>query len=71
MDLQTFNRALLAGWLLLLIGGVVIHPGWGLAVAGAALIGLTFAVAWIGGIATPETGKPAGQQSAQRAAESA
>lgn len=63
MDLQTFNRSLLVGWLLLLVGGVLIHPGWGLAVGGLSLILLTFAVAYVGGLKA----QAAAAASAQRA----
>ncbi len=53
MDIRIFNVALLIGWLMILAGGVVIHPGWGLAIAGAVLLVLTLASAYIAGLRKP------------------
>jgi len=50
MDIKVFNVALLVGWLLILGGGVLIHVGWGLAVAGAALVLLTLFGAYFAGL---------------------
>ena len=50
MRAALFNLTLLSGWLLVLIGAVMINPGAGLAAAGLLLIALVFAVARIAGI---------------------
>ncbi len=42
MDIKIFNACLAIGWLLILIGGVLVHVGLGLAVAGAVLILMSF-----------------------------
>lgn len=49
MNLRIFNVCLLLGWLMVLAGGIAIHPGWGLAIAGALLIVLTLAAAYLAG----------------------
>lgn len=49
MNIRVFNVCLLLGWLMVLAGGVVIHPGWGIAIAGSLLIVLTLAAAYIAG----------------------
>jgi hypothetical protein len=54
MNIKVFNLCLLLGWLMVLAGGVVIHPGWGLAIAGALLIFLTLAAAYIAGWERPK-----------------
>lgn len=59
MNIRVFNICLLLGWLLVLVGGIVIHPGWGVAVAGALLIVLTLAAAYLAGWEQPK--KPAGE----------
>lgn len=53
MNLNVFNIALALGWLLVLIGGCLVHFGAGLAVGGLLLLGITFVVARMGGIYTP------------------
>jgi len=50
MDVKLFNLCLLLGWLMVLAGGVVIHPGWGIAIAGALLLVLTLASAYLAGL---------------------
>ena len=51
MSLFVFNTCLLLGWLLVLIGGLLIHPGAGLVFAGLLLLGLVFlAVRTAGGV---------------------
>ena len=50
MNVKIFNLCLLLGWLMVLAGGVVIHPGWGIAIAGALLLLLTLASAYIAGL---------------------
>jgi len=50
MNVKIFNLCLLLGWLMVLAGGVVIHPGWGIAVAGALLLLLTLASAYLAGL---------------------
>lgn len=54
MNVRVFNLCLFMGWLLVLVGGVVVHPGWGLAIAGALLIFLTLAGAYLGGLFAPK-----------------
>jgi len=49
MDIKIFNACLAIGWLLILIGGVLVHAGLGLAVAGAVLILMSFLSARIAG----------------------
>jgi len=50
MNIKLFNLCLLLGWLMVLAGGVVIHPGWGIAVAGGLLLVLTLASAYLAGL---------------------
>lgn len=50
MNLKTFNVTLLLGWLLALVGGVVLNVGAGLLFAGLLLIALAFAVARLAGL---------------------
>ena len=50
MPIKLFNLCLLLGWLMVLAGGVVIHPGWGIAIAGALLLLLTLASAYLAGL---------------------
>jgi hypothetical protein len=63
MNPRVFNVCLFIGWVLVLVGGIVVHPGWGMAIAGALLIVLTLASAYIAGWeqpkATPEKGEGA------------
>lgn len=62
MNIKAFNVALLIGWLMVLAGGIVIHPGWGIAIAGALLIALVLVSAYIGGLYDPaKVEKPAGE----------
>lgn len=58
MNLKIFNVAIIVGWLMVLAGGVVIHPGWGLAIAGALLLVMTFASAYLAGLYTPKADQP-------------
>jgi len=50
MPIKLFNLCLLLGWMMVLAGGVVIHPGWGIAIAGALLLLLTLASAYLAGL---------------------
>ncbi len=50
MNVKVFNACLLVGWLLVLVGGVLVHPGYGLAVAGLLLIALAIFSARIAGL---------------------
>lgn len=50
MNIQLFNASLLIGWLLVLVGGLLLSPGWGLAGSGLLLIGLVLVVSRIAGI---------------------
>lgn len=61
MNPRVFNVCLLLGWLLVLVGGIIVHPGWGLAIAGALLIVLTLAAAYLAGWEQP---KPADDKAA-------
>lgn len=59
MNVKIFNLCLLLGWLMVLAGGVVIHPGWGIAIAGALLLLLTLASAYLVGLHDNTKAKPA------------
>lgn len=54
MNAKLFNVCLLVGWLMVLAGGVVIHPGWGIAIAGALLLVLSLSSAYLGGLYLPQ-----------------
>lgn len=58
MNIKLFNLCLLLGWLMVLAGGVIIHPGWGVAVAGGLLLVLNLASAYLAGL--HDGGKPMG-----------
>ena len=49
MTVQSFNSAILAGWLLVLVGGMWLHPAAGLVAAGLLLIALTLLSVRLGG----------------------
>lgn len=53
MNYKVFNVCMALGWLQLLVGGILISPGWGIAIAGAVLLGLTMAMAYLVGISGP------------------
>lgn len=55
MNVRVFNLCLFMGWLLVLVGGVIVHPGWGLAIAGTLLIFLTLSGAYLGGLFAPKS----------------
>lgn len=58
MNIHVFNGGLLIGWLMLTVGGCLVHPGWGLVGGGVALLVLTFVSAWLAGVhANAPTGK--------------
>ncbi len=58
MHVMVFNAALLTAWLLVLVGGVLVHPGWGLVGAGLMLVGLVLACVRIaGGVYAPREQK--------------
>jgi len=60
MNVKIFNVAMMVGWLMVLAGGVVIHPGWGVAIAGALLLVLSLASAYLAGLYAPgQSTKPA------------
>ena len=65
MDIRIFNVCMLVGWLMLLAGGVVIHPGWGIAIAGAVLLVGTFVAAYLAGLRDTPAAKPKRQDGAQ------
>lgn len=54
MNITIFNLALMAGWLLVLIGGCLINVGGGLVVGGVLLIALTLLLARTAGLYAPE-----------------
>lgn len=49
MNANVFNASLIVGWLLVLVGGVLLSPGLGLAVAGLLLIILALVAQWLAG----------------------
>ncbi|MFP3564701.1 hypothetical protein [Paraburkholderia sp. SIMBA_030] len=57
MNVKVFNICLFLGWAMVLAGGVIINPGWGIAIAGALLIGLTLAAAYLAGWEQPSAPK--------------
>lgn len=59
MNPRIFNICLLIGWLMVTAGGIVIHPGWGIAMGGALLVVLTLAAAYLAGWEQPT--KPRGE----------
>ena len=55
MNVNIFNASLLIGWVLILIGGMLLNVGAGLAVGGVTLIGLAMIAARLaGGIYLPK-----------------
>lgn len=67
MNIKVFNLCLVLGWLMVLAGGIVIHPGWGIAIGGALLVVLTLTGAYLAGVHVP----PKKQSGADGAGESA
>lgn len=61
MDVKIFNLCLVLGWLMVLAGGVVVHPGWGIAIAGALLLVLTLASAYLAGLHARQKPVPEGE----------
>jgi hypothetical protein len=57
MNIKVFNLCLLLGWLMVLAGGVIVNPGWGIVGAGALLLVLTLATAYLAGIQAPKPGE--------------
>lgn len=55
MSVKLFNVCLLIGWLMILAGGVLVHPGWGVAIAGAVLFVGTGVAAYVFGFERPKT----------------
>ncbi|MDN7993089.1 hypothetical protein QZM97_23730 [Burkholderia orbicola] len=58
MDVKIFNVCLLLGWLMVLAGGIVVNPGWGIAIAGGLLVLLTLIAAYLAGWAQPGPPQP-------------
>lgn len=58
MSLKAFNLAILAGWLLVLIGGCLLNLGAGLTIAGLLLIGLTLLLARLAGVYASKEKEP-------------
>ena len=50
MSVATFNASLLIGWIMVLIGGVLINVGAGLMFGGLLLLVMVFVVARIAGV---------------------
>lgn len=50
MNVKIFNVCMLIGWLMVLAGGVLVHPGWGIAIAGGLLLLLTLVSAYFAGL---------------------
>lgn len=50
MNIKIFNYCIIAGWLLILVGGMVINVGWGLVGGGLSMIILTILGAKFGGL---------------------
>lgn len=59
MNVKIFNACLLVGWLLVLVGGIIVHPGFGMAFAGLLLIALAIFDVRIAGLHVPRPGKDA------------
>lgn len=53
MTVLAFNLSLLLGWVLVLAGGVILSPGWGLVGAGLLLIVQTLVIAFRAGVGRP------------------
>lgn len=53
MNIHIFNAGLLVGWLLVLAGGVLVHPGFGLIGAGVLLLVLVFLSVRLAGVFVP------------------
>lgn len=49
MEIRVFNAAVLIGWLLVLVGGMLIHPGAGMVGGGVLLLVLVFLSAHMAG----------------------
>lgn len=65
MNIKLFNICLLVGWLMILAGGVVIHPGWGIAIAGAVLFLATIVMAYVFGVRVEQAAAAAGRADGQ------
>lgn len=50
MSAIVFNLSMLIGWGMVLVGGWMLNPAWGLAIAGALLILMTAFAAHVGGV---------------------
>jgi hypothetical protein len=53
MNVRLFNACMLAGWLLVMIGGCLVHLGGGLVFGGMLLLAVAFIVARVAGIYVP------------------
>lgn len=65
MNIKVFNVCLLLGWAMILAGGVIVSPGWGIAVAGAVLFVGTGVAAYVFGFQAPK--QPDAAPAAERA----
>jgi len=57
VEIKIFNACLLAGWLMVTAGAMVLSFGAGLCVGGALLIALTLLIAKVGGLVSPGKGE--------------
>lgn len=55
MNIIIFNSSLLAGWVMVLVGGVWLHPAWGLVAGGLLLLVLVIFVTRLAGIYRAES----------------
>lgn len=53
MTLFAFNASLLLGWVLVLVGGIILSPGWGLVGAGLLMLAQTWVIAFRAGVGRP------------------
>jgi hypothetical protein len=53
MNALVFNLCMLIGWLMVLVGGYMVSPAWGILGAGAVLIAFTFVWALLAGVQNP------------------
>lgn len=50
MNIVVFNACVLIGWVMVLAGGWMLNPAFGLIGAGALLIAMTFFASFLGGV---------------------
>lgn len=57
MSALVFNLCMLLGWLMVLAGGYMLSPAWGILGAGALLVAFTFVWALLAGVHGPSSRK--------------